>query len=221
MYFLFQRGGLSLGSPENCHYLHNLYAYGLIPKEITHPNYKLVGRLPGCGFSDAVGPHQPSTWITPFTAMFMHGGLIHLGGNMLFLWIFGNNVEDSMGRIKFIAFYVLGGLCAFALQILVSPSSQVPNIGASGAIAAVLGGYILLYPRARVLTFILLIFFATLVELPALAVLGFWFVEQILFGTSGLIHGGASGGVAYFAHIGGFAFGLVMIKLFATRIKQV
>src|SRR4051794_25398958 len=161
------------------------------------------------------------TWTTPFTAMFMHGGLIHLGGNMLFLWIFGNNVEDSMGHIKFVAFYLLGGLAAFALQILVSHGSGVPNIGASGAIAAVLGGYILLYPRARVLTFILLIFFVTLVEIPAMFVLGFWFVEQIFFGTSGLIHGGASGGVAYFAHIGGFAFGLVMVKAFATRVKQV
>src|SRR3954451_11987897 len=152
--------------------------------------------------------------------MFMHGGLLHLGGNMLFLYIFGNNVEDAMGSAKFVVFYVLAGIAAFALQILVDPNAEVPNIGASGAIAGVLGGYILLYPRARVLTFIFIIFFFTLIELPAFVVLGLWFVEQILFGSAGLNHGGSSGGVAYFAHIGGFAFGLVMIKAFAQRVKQ-
>jgi membrane associated rhomboid family serine protease len=218
VYFLWQKGGLSFGSPGNCHYLHNLFSYGLVPKEVTHPSFHLAGSIPGC---EGVGEQQPSTWVTPFTAMFMHGGLLHLGGNMLFLWIFGNNVEDSMGRVRFVAFYVLGGLAAFALQILVSPNAAVPNIGASGAIAAVLGGYILLYPRARVLTFIFIIFFFTLVELPAFLVLGLWFVEQVLFGSAGLNHGGSGGGVAYFAHVGGFAFGLLAIRAFARRVKQV
>jgi membrane associated rhomboid family serine protease len=219
VYFLWQKGGLSFGSPSGEHYLVNLFQHGLIPYNVTHPGShcaELQGAL-----QCHTGLHMAPTWTTPFTAMFMHGGLLHLGGNMLFLWIFGNNVEDAMGSAKFLAFYVLGGLAAFALQILVSTGSGVPNIGASGAIAAVLGGYILLYPRARVLTFVFVVFFFTLVELPAFLVLGLWFAEQILFGSYGLNHGGSSGGVAYFAHIGGFAFGLVLIKAFAHRVKQV
>jgi membrane associated rhomboid family serine protease len=165
--------------------------------------------------------NQPSSWLTPFTAMFMHGGLLHLGGNMLFLWIFGNNVEDAMGRIRFPIFYVLGGLAATALQVAVGPNSTVPNLGASGAIAAVLGGYIVLYPRARVLTLVFIILFFTVIELPAMIVLGLWFAEQIAFGATGLSQGGgAGGGVAYFAHIGGFAFGLLAIRLVAKRVKE-
>jgi membrane associated rhomboid family serine protease len=153
--------------------------------------------------------------------MFMHGGLLHLGGNMLFLWIFGNNVEDSMGPVKFVAFYLLGGLAALGLQVAIDPNGQIPTVGASGAIAAVLGGYILLYPRARVLTAIFIILFFTLIEIPAIFVLGFWFFQQLLFGVLELQTGGeGGGGVAYFAHIGGFAFGLLMIKLFATKVKQ-
>jgi len=152
--------------------------------------------------------------------MFMHGGLLHLGGNMLFLWIFGNNVEDSMGRVKFVLFYLLGGLAATFLQVIVHPSAAVPNLGASGAIAGVLGGYILLFPRARVVTVIFIIFFFTILELPALLILGFWFVEQALFGYFDLNSAGQSGGVAYFAHIGGFAFGLLAVKLFADERKR-
>ena len=163
----------------------------------------------------------PSTYVTVFTAMFMHGGLLHLGGNMLFLWIFGNNVEDSMGPVKFLLFYLLGGLAATAGQLLVGPDSMVPNIGASGAIAAVLGGYILLFPRARVVTIIFIVFFFTILELPALLILGFWFIQQALFGYFDLASGAAQGGgVAYFAHIGGFVFGLIAIKLFADERKR-
>ena len=222
VYFLWQKGGLTLGSPDDPHYLHNLFDHGLIPYEITHagehcttdPAFSQISCGPG-------GGDQPSTWLTPLTAMFMHGGLLHLGGNMLFLWIFGNNVEDAMGRVRYVLFYLLGGVAAFALQIAVGPNSVVPNIGASGAIAAVLGGYILLYPRARVLTFIFIIFFFTVVELPALIVLGLWFAQQIVFGATGLSHGGGDGGgVAYFAHIGGFAFGLLLVRLFAQRVKD-
>jgi len=151
----------------------------------------------------------------------MHGGLLHLGGNMLFLWIFGNNVEDAMGPVKFVAFYLLGGLAALALQVAIDPGSTVPTIGASGAIAAVLGGYILLYPRARVLTVIFIVFFFTLVEIPALFVLGIWFLQQVVFGYFGLNEPtGSGGGVAYFAHIGGFAFGLLTIRLWATRMRS-
>src|ERR687885_848339 len=112
--------------------------------------------------------------------MFMHGSLLHLGGNMLFLWIFGNNIEDSMGRLTFVAFYLMGGLAATLLQTAVNVNSTVPNLGASGAIAAVLGGYALLYPRARVATLIFIIFFVTVLELPALLVLGGWFLLQLL-----------------------------------------
>ena len=116
--------------------------------------------------------------------MFMHGGLLHLGGNMLFLWIFGNNVEDAMGPVKFVVFYVLGGVAAIALQIVIGPNSQVPTLGASGAIAGVLGGYLLLFPKAKVVTVIFIVFFFTILELPALLVLGIWFLQQAVFGTS-------------------------------------
>jgi membrane associated rhomboid family serine protease len=141
---------------------------------------------------------------------------------MLFLWIFGNNVEDAMGRVRYVVFYFLGGLAALALQVAISPGSTVPTLGASGAIAAVLGGYILLYPRARVLTVIFIIIFFTIIEIPAALVLGIWFVEQVLFGAYDLSSPtGGGGGVAYFAHIGGFAFGLLTIRAFAQRVKSV
>jgi membrane associated rhomboid family serine protease len=159
---------------------------------------------------------QPAAWLTILTAMFMHGSLLHLGGNMLFLWIFGNNIEDSMGKPKFILFYLLGGLAAMLAQTLLDTSSSVPTLGASGAIAAVLGGYALLYPRARVLTLIFIIIIVTVIRLPALLVLGLWFGLQILDASSQTL-GQGGGGVAYFAHIGGFIFGLVAIKLFASR----
>src|SRR6478609_8996253 len=165
VYFFWQKGGIAFGSPENAHYTCQLSEWAAVPYDLTHPS--TTPQLPpGCGPDDA------PTYLTPFTAMFMHGGLLHLGGNMLFLWIFGNNVEDAMGRVKFVAFYLLGGVAAAALQVAVNPGSTVPTIGASGAIAAVLGGYILLFPRARVLTVIFIIFFFTLVEIPALIVLG-------------------------------------------------
>jgi membrane associated rhomboid family serine protease len=165
-------------------------------------------------------PGGPSPVVTVFTAMFMHGSILHLGGNMLFLWIFGNNVEDSMGPVKFLLFYLLGGIAATALQIAIGPGSEIPNLGASGAIAGVLGGYLLLFPRARVITVIFIIFFFTIVELPALLILGFWFVQQVLFGYFDLNSAGNEGGVAYFAHVGGFVFGLLAIKLFADERKR-
>jgi membrane associated rhomboid family serine protease len=196
-----------------------LASYAAIPYELTHWGKE-------CNFDAGTGalvcpaahpePQLP-TFVTIFTAMFTHGGLLHLGGNMLFLWIFGNNVEDAMGPVKFVIFYLLGGIAALALQVVVDPGSTAPTLGASGAIAAVLGGYILLYPRARVLTVIFIIFFFTLIEIPAIAVLGFWFLQQVLFGALGLSDPTGGGGVAYFAHIGGFAFGLLAIRLFATR----
>jgi membrane associated rhomboid family serine protease len=163
---------------------------------------------------------QLPTVLTLFTAMFTHAGLLHLGGNMLFLWIFGNNVEDSMGRVRFIVFYLLGGVAAIALQVAVGPNSAVPTLGASGAIAGVLGGYIVLYPRARVLTLIFLIIFFTFIELPAYLFLFIWFAQQAVFGAVDLTTpSGGGGGVAYFAHVGGFAFGLLAVRLFAKRLS--
>jgi membrane associated rhomboid family serine protease len=154
--------------------------------------------------------------------MFMHASILHIGGNMLFLWIFGNNVEDSMGPVKYFLFYIAGGIAALALQVAIGPNSAVPTLGASGAIAAVLGGYILMYPRARVLTLVFIIILFTVIELPALVVLGLWFAEQAVFGATSLTNPtGGGGGVAYFAHVGGFAFGLLTVKLLATKRKQI
>jgi membrane associated rhomboid family serine protease len=206
VYFVLQDG--LLGLPEGGGGDWPVGTYAEIPCEITdaEPCRTQAG--------------GPSTLVTVFTAMFMHGSILHLGGNMLFLWIFGNNVEDSMGRIKFVLFYLLGGIAATALQIAVDPGSEVPNLGASGAIAGVLGGYLILFPRARVVTVIFIVFFFTIVELPALLILGFWFVQQILFGYFDLNSAGEEGGVAYFAHVGGFAFGLLAIKLFADERKR-
>jgi len=210
-YFLWQKGGLSLGSPGSPEYLCHLVNYAVVPSEVTGGGQ--VGD-PSCP-----APTAP-TWLTVFTSMFMHGGLLHLGGNLLFLWIFGNNVEDSMGPVKFLLFYLLGGLAATGLQIAVGPDSMIPNVGASGAIAGVLGGYLILFPRARVITVIFIVFFFTIIELPALLILGFWFLQQLLFGYFDLGSAGAEGGVAYFAHIGGFAFGLLAIKAFADERKR-
>jgi membrane associated rhomboid family serine protease len=206
--------------------------YGAIPYELTHPGkHCALAATPtgteavaceGQAGVSGTAPSQPPTWITMLTAMFMHGGFLHIIGNMLFLWIFGNNVEDSMGRPRFVAFYLLGGLAALWGQVLFSPSSDIPTIGASGAIAAVLGGYLLLYPRARVLTVVFIVFFVTVLELPAIFMLGLWFLEQIYFGAADLSSPtGGGGGVAYWAHIGGFAFGVALIKLFAKRVKQI
>jgi membrane associated rhomboid family serine protease len=152
--------------------------------------------------------------------MFMHGSLLHLGGNMLFLWIFGNNVEDSMGPVKFIVFYLLAGLAANAGQILVNTSSDIPSLGASGAVAGVLGGYLLLFPGARVVTLIFIIFFFTIIELPAILFLGFWIVQQAVLAYFDLLQPTEGGGVAYFAHIGGFVCGLLLIRLFASEKRR-
>jgi membrane associated rhomboid family serine protease len=154
--------------------------------------------------------------------MFMHGSILHLAGNMLFFWIFGNNIEDSMARWRFAAFYLLGGVVALLAQTAMDPDAAVPTIGASGAVAAVLGAYALLYPRARVVTLILIIIFFTIVELPALWVLGGWFLLQVLYGSAQLGQpvGEAGGGVAFFAHIGGFLFGLLLIRLFADNVHE-
>ncbi len=218
-----RHGGSFFGGPTE----QTAVRWGAIPYELTHPgdHCELITRtLPG-GTAGAVACQgqpgvtgmpaaQPATWITVFTAMFLHGGFLHIFGNMLFLAVFGPNVEDAMTRPRFAVFYLLGGILALAAQVAAGPSSTDPTLGASGAIAAVLGGYILLYPRARVITLIFIIFFFTIVELPAFVLLGVWF---ILDGLAGAINSAGSEGVAYFAHIGGFLFGLAAIRAFARR----
>jgi rhomboid family protein len=224
MYFGFQGGVLGLPDDDT-----KSVEYGAIPYEISHPGDQCVvtpdGTQVACGEGSqverATGEELPSTWLTILTSMFMHGSLLHLAGNMLFFWIFGNNIEDSMSRWRFALFYLLGGVVALLAQTVMDPDAAVPTIGASGAVAAVLGAYALLYPRARVVTLILIIIFFTIVELPALWVLGGWFVLQVLYGAAELGQPvGEGGGVAFFAHIGGFLFGLLLIRLFANSVHE-
>jgi membrane associated rhomboid family serine protease len=176
------------------------YAMGVVPFNVTH------------NFGPAVA-------FSFLTSMFLHGGFMHIAGNMLYLWIFGNNVEDSMGRGRFLVFYLMTGIIASTAQVLAGPNSRLPSIGASGAIAGVLGAYIVLFPRARVQTLLYLGYFARMAQLPALLVLGFWFVLQLF---SGLMSFGMTqtGGVAWFAHIGGFVAGLVLVRLFTLGRRQ-
>src|SRR3954462_592521 len=181
---------------------------GLIPGEF-------LGRLPD-GFSipmsrtmACVIEGDPS-WYTPLTSMFLHGGWFHLIGNMWFLWVFGNNVEDSMGHVRYLAFYILCGLAAAAAQTYMNPSNPIPMVGASGAISGVMGAYIVLYPKVRVHMLVILGFFITRIVVPAYLMLGYWFIIQLVGG--GL--SGEQGGVAFWAHVGGFVAGAIMIHLF-------
>jgi membrane associated rhomboid family serine protease len=154
-----------------------------------------------------------SVYLTPFTSMFMHGGWLHLIGNMLFLWIYGNNIEDFFGPIKFLIFYLASGLAAIGLYTLFGPHSQVPLVGASGAIAGVMGAYMVLHPRARI-TVLVIFFFIQFIVLPAKVVLGIWFIYQLLMSMIGSATGG---GVAWMAHVGGFVFGWSLLKLLTRR----
>ncbi len=226
----------------------NSIEYGAIPFRILHGGGECaVGAVPRAGgrpqadvvcegtsrYREAqdledqgVAPLVPiataAWWLTILASMFMHGGIFHIVGNMLFLWVFGNNIEDSMGRLRFLAFYLAAGTVAVFAEALLETSSTIPTIGASGAVSGVLGGYILLHPRARVLTMVIIIFFFTFIEIPALIMLGIWFALQALpfFGELATPDvGGADGGIAYLAHIGGFLFGLATIKLWVNRYQ--
>lgn len=177
-----------------------IYSAAAIPYEITHH----VDIRP----RSVVPPP-----FTLLTAMFIHGGLLHLVGNMLFLWIFGDNVEDVLGHFRYIIFYLVSGAVAGLAHVAAEPSSIMPMIGASGAIAGVLGAYFLLFPRAQVLTLVFLIFFVTVVRIPAVIFLGFWFLLQIL-------SSGFGGGIAWYAHIGGFVAGAVMILLLKPGVRR-
>jgi membrane associated rhomboid family serine protease len=168
-------------------------------------------------FWHAPGALLPNV-ITMFVSMFLHGGWLHLGGNMLYLWIFGDNIEDRLGHGKYLFFYLACGLLATLAHAAMNPGSDVPSIGASGAIAGVLGAYIVLFPKQRVTTLIPIFIFITVREIPAVFLLGFWIVMQLFFGAASM--GGdlqRSGGVAYFAHIGGFVAGMVLITLLGGR----
>lgn len=180
------------------------YSYGAIPQYIL----KLKSEQP-------IHPI-----FTIYTSMFMHGGLFHLGGNMLYLWIFGNNIEDRLGHLRFVFFYLLCGTVASYAHAFTNPDSTIPMVGASGAVSGILGAYLLLYPHAYVHTLIFLGFFITTVKIPALIVIGFWAIIQFI---NGLITAGVrdvTGGVAWFAHIGGFLTGLITIKLWIPRRKR-
>jgi membrane associated rhomboid family serine protease len=181
-----------------------VYYYGLIPIEV-------IG-------ADLIVPHPVPVYATIVTSMFVHGGLFHIIGNMLYLWIFGDNVEDRLGRTRFLLFYLVSGVAAAFAQILVNPYSRIPMIGASGAVSGVLGAYLLLYPHARVMTLLVLGWFIRLIEVPALVVLGFWIVVQVLNGL--LTLGMQAGGVAWFAHIGGFFAGMAMAYPLKRRSAQ-
>jgi membrane associated rhomboid family serine protease len=164
---------------------------------------------------------QKPWYVTLFTSMFMHGGWLHILGNMLFLWVFGNNIEDRLGRLGFALFYLLAGLIAVYTQSVIDTSSTAPTIGASGAIAGVLGAYALLYPRARVLTLIFIIFFVTLVEIPALILLALWFILQFIPALGQVaVQSGGGQGVAYFAHVGGFVFGCAVAGAILLRNRD-
>lgn len=191
--FLYQ---LSMPEPAATHFV---FAYGMIPATV---------------FGDAHLPPSIAAldpWMTVFSSMFLHGSIMHIFGNMLFMWVFGNNVEDAMGHVRFVIFYLLTGIAAALTQGLIDPGSEVPMIGASGAISGVLGAYLVLHPHAHVRVFIWILIFIRIVALPAMLVLGLWFFFQVL---SAVMAAPGEGGVAWFAHIGGFIAGAGLVAFF-------
>ncbi len=198
VFFLFF--SLELRGEENLEAF--LWTWGTIPWELTHH-------------------FGPRSALSLLTAMFLHGGFLHIGGNMLYLWIFGNNVEDEMGRWQFVLFYLLCGVLAGLAQVAAGPDERIPAIGASGAIAGVLGAYLVLFPRAQVSTLLIFGYFIRVARLPAALLLGFWFALQLLNGLATLSSPFQSGGVAWFAHIGGFLAGLLLVWLLRRRRRAV
>jgi membrane associated rhomboid family serine protease len=202
------------------------YAFSTVPYEILHntdvvtPARQVLDPVSGTRLTiPGLGPTPVSVYVTLFTSMFMHGGIAHIAGNMLFLWIFGDNIEDRLGHVKYLIFYLLCGVIAslshvFATSVFATDESSllVPSLGASGAISGVLGGYILLHPKRRVTV----ILFRFLTDVPAYVAIGIWFAFQLISGLGMLGGGSQQGGVAYAAHIGGFIAGLVLIKFFDT-----
>ena len=186
---------------------------GLIPGEFLQRLPEGFAIPMGRGTACVIGGE--TVWYAPLTSMFLHGGWLHLIGNMWFLWVFGNNVEDSMGRFRYIVFYLLCGLAAAATQTLLNPASPIPMVGASGAISGVMGAYVLLYPRVRVHMLVILVIFITRIQVPAFVMVGYWFLLQLLGGAAAL--GQEGGGVAFGAHVGGFVAGVLLVGLFKDR----
>ena len=187
---------LSLGPAKEDRFI---FSYALIPKRLFLPSFVR---------GNAISPS-----VTLLTSMFLHGGILHVAGNMLYLWIFGNNVEDSMGRIRFIIFYLLCGCIAAYTHAFMNDASLIPMIGASGAISGVLGAYLLLYPRSRVVTLVIFIFYITTVQVPTMIVLLFWFLLQF----ANALRAGGSSGIAWYAHVAGFIVGMLLIGFFKRR----
>jgi membrane associated rhomboid family serine protease len=185
--------------------------YAVVPiRYFSSGDFDRFGLVQTFGTADLVIP--------VFTAMFLHGGWAHVGGNMLYLWIFGDNVEDRMGHGRFLIFYLLCGVLATAAHVFTNANSPVPSLGASGAIAGVLGAYLVLYPRARVVTLVPIFYFIQFIPIPAIILLGFWFLQQFFYGALSLgIESAQTGGVAWWAHIGGFVAGVVLINVFKRR----
>lgn len=184
-----------------------VFEFGLIPCRVTDAcPARLATMLTGA----------PPPWLTVLTSMFVHGGLFHIGGNMLYLWIFGNNIEDAMGKARFLVFYLTCGIAAAMAQYLQDPASPVPMVGASGAVSGTLGAYLILYPHARISTLVVFGFFWRVIPIPALVVLGLWIVVQAANGV--LTFGrGEPGGVAFLAHVGGFVVGMALVNVFRPR----
>jgi len=196
------------GSGSGQVFLESLCQYGAIPGEVT-------GTIPAGSYVD-LGPGATCRVGglgagSVLTSMFMHGGWMHLIGNMWFLWVFGNNIEDSMGHVRYLVFYLLTGVLASAAHIVTDPGSAIPTVGASGAISGIMGAYIVLYPKVRVLTLVII----RVIPLPAWVMLAYWFILQVLGGGAAMAEGG--GGVAFWAHVGGFVAGVVLVKLFEKR----
>jgi membrane associated rhomboid family serine protease len=215
-------GGSLISGPDT----QELVRYGAIPYALTHSG-EHCGVVQTLARAELACTHRPGVigalpaWETIFTSMFIHASIVHLAGNMLFLWIFGNTVEARTGSVKYLGLYLVGGLAALGLEVALGPNSLASTVGASGAVAAVLGGYIVLYPRAGVLTLVFIILFFTVIELPALLMLGVWFAEQAVFAATGLTNPTGGGGtVAYIAQVGSFGLGVLVIRRLATHHRQ-
>jgi membrane associated rhomboid family serine protease len=204
---------LTLGSLENTIFF---YRWGLIPAELAHGldfATLRMGSFETVGIKTTFFGISVPAWGTVFSSMFIHGGFMHFIGNMVFLWVFGDDIEDKLGHVKYLFFYLGCGVAAAWTHVALDMNSQVPTVGASGAIAGVLGAYLLLYPYSRIRTLVVF-FFITVIRLPAVVILGFWFVMQLFSGIGSLAPGTQSGGVAYWAHVGGFVAGVILIALY-------
>jgi membrane associated rhomboid family serine protease len=198
-----------------------------VPYEVTHGERIADARVRGVEFEDQIDNFfaeierrecpRKNVWLSIIVSMFLHGSILHIAGNMLFLWVFGNNVEDRLGKPKFVAFYLLSGIAATYAQSYVFPSSATPLVGASGAIAGILGAYLLMFPRARIRSLVILVIFITMIELPAMVVIGLWFVLQLVSGIGSVA---ADTGVAYMAHVGGFLAGMLLLLVFRPKPRE-